>query len=278
MVSIFDYFSYHEFLKDWIEEKRQDNASFSQRAFLRNVGISSPAVLQRTLKGSSLSQKYDQIFAKAMSLNKTETTYWIKLIEYGNSKSIPERARIFADLLSKRSIFPQYCIDDNLLKFFKLWYYPVVREIIHILNGKEDYNKISRMVIPSITTIQAQSAVKFLEENGFLKRDKSGLLSQANPFFSTGGARHSGLLSAYHLKNLEINTSVVADIQDDKVAMSSLTLSLSSETYDQMRKELAEFRNRMLELARKETNANQVFHLNFTFLPRSREASEKEDS
>ena len=270
MISIFDYFTYHDFLRDWFTARQNVEPNFSQRAFLRSVGISSPAVLQRTLQGALLPKKYIAIFSKALGLKENESEYWIKLVAYGNAKKVSDRQRIFVDLLSKRSVFSQYKIDDNLLKFYKLWYYPVVLEVVKILDGVEDYNKISRMVIPPITTIQVESAIQFLLENQFLIKTKDGL-QPGYPPCTEVASKQSALIAAFHLKNLEVNRSVAEEYNEEKVDMESLTLSLGEASYSLLRKELLAFKERILELAKQESEADQVFHMNLSVLPRSRQ-------
>lgn len=275
-MTIYDYFSYHEYLEAWFDFQKKNQKRFSQREFLRRANISGSAVLHRVLQGARIPSKYILNFIKALELNASEMDYFYLLIDYEDAKSVKDRGEAFSGLLKKRAAFPKYQIDDQAIKFFKRWYYPVVREIISLLDGEEDYNKISRMVIPPITSIQAKNAVKFLEKNNFLTRSDDNRLELSEPFFSTGAPRVSGLLAAYHLKNLEINGEAVDQVDKGLLSMSSLTLKTSPETYSQMRKELADFRNRLISLARADEDPSQVFHLNFTFLPRSRGLKDKE--
>lgn len=275
---IYGFFSYHEFLITWFKNREREGNPISQREFLRKAQISGSAMLHRVLKGGKLPKKYIDSFIQAIGLSAPEAEYFRTQIEYGNSNRIEERGNAFSNLLRLRSVFPQYQMDDRALKFFKRWYYPVVREIIDLLDGSEDLNRISRMVIPPITTVQAENAIKFLEKNSFLKRNQHNRLELADPIISSGSKRKSGLLASYHLKNLEVNHKALDIANKDLISLSSLTLKISPETYEQMRNELADFRSKLLELARADQNPSQVFHLNFTFLPRSRNLHEKEES
>ena len=275
MNSIYDYFSYHQFIEDWLHYQKERNGRFSQREFLRLSGISSSAVLHRVLQGNKIPEKYIHSFAMAMQLRDGEEDYFRLMIRYQDATTVRERGEAFSDLLRKRSAIPKYQIDDRALQFFKRWYYPVVREVISLLDGEEDYNRISRMVIPAITANQARHAVTFLEKNGFLVRKRKKLIP-ADPFFSTGARRESALLAAYHQKNLEINTEALDLVDKEFLSMSSLMMTMSDEMYGNVRKELADFRNRLMELARNDKKpADRVYHFNFTFLPRSRSVREK---
>ena len=277
MIDIFSYFSYHEFLEGWLENQEGSDKHFSQRDFLLSAGIKGSSTLQRIRRGNKIPRKYIENFICALDLKPNEAEYFRTLIAYEDAKEIKTRGDAFSSLLKQRSIFPHYQIDDRSLQFFKRWYYPIIREVVHLLDGSEDWNKISRMVTPPITTVQAQNAVLFLEKHGFLKRNKKGRLERTEPVISTGARRKSGLLASYHQKNLEINSQAMDLVDKELLSLSSLTVCCSKDTYQQMRNELADFRNRMLELARRDKKADQVFHLNFTFMPRSRSIGEKED-
>jgi len=274
---IYDYFSYHDFLDAWFESAKTEDPLFSQREFLRRGQINGSAVLHRVFQGQRLPKKYIKAFSKAMELNISETEYWEKLVEYEDAKTIKQRAKAFSTLLELRSEIPKYQMDENAIDFFKRWYYPVVREVVHLLDGNEDCNKISRMIIPTISPAQASNALQFLEKNGFLKRNKSGILELSDPIISSGAPRVSALLAAYHQKNLEINNKALDLVDKKLLSMSSINVTVSQRTYEKMRQELAEFRKRMMGLAQEDRDPEQVFHLNFTFLPRSRPAREQGD-
>lgn len=270
MAPILDYFDYRRFLADWFEERRSLDPTFSQREFLRRAGITSSAVLHRIVKGGKLPPRHLESFVKALELGAEEAEHFRSLVRYADAGTVSERAEAYESLLRRRSEVPMYRIPDEAMGFFRRWYFPVVREVVRLVDGQEDLDRISRLVVPPITTRQAEIALRFLERNGFLRRDDRGRLEQADPFVSTGAPRKNGYLESFHRRNLEINAEALQLLDPEEVAMSSLTLSISKATYTRIRKEIADFRKRLLEIAAEDPEPEQVFHLNLLLLPRSR--------
>ncbi|MCB9496008.1 MAG: TIGR02147 family protein [Fibrobacteria bacterium] len=270
MVRVLESFDYRRFLADWFEERRAADPSFSQREFLRRAGITSSAVLHRILKGGKLPSRHVEAFVTALELSSVEADHFRNLVRYEDAGSVAERAEAYEALLRGRSGVPMYRIPDDAMRFFQRWYFPVVREVVRLVDGEEDLDRISRLVVPPITTRQAGDALRFLERNGFLVRDARGRLAQSDPFVSTGMPRKSGHLESFHRRNLEVNAQALDLLASEDVGMSSLTLAVSRSTYARMRRELARFRKRLLEMAAEDPAPEQVFHLNFLFLPRSR--------
>lgn len=273
---IFDYFNYIDFLNDYFSFEKSLNPSYSQREFLRKANISGSAVLHRVITGGKkLNKKYIPNFCRALGLKKRESNYFETLVDYGNANTLENKNEHLKALFRIRSSMPEYRLLDKKLNFFRQWYYPVVREIVSLVDCRDDYNLISRMVVPSITSVQAKNAIKFLLKNGFIKKEKSGRYLLTEPFISTGDPIKSTLLARYHHKNLEINQKAVDLVPKELISNSSLTLSVSEKTFHRFRQEIQDFRARLMAITKEDPNPERVFHVGFTVLPRSRKKGSK---
>lgn len=273
---IFDYFNYIDFLNDYFSFEKSLNPSYSQREFLRKADISGSAVLHRVITGGKkLNKKYIPNFCTALGLKKKESFYFEALIAYGNANTLENKNEHLKTIFRIRASIPEYRIIDKKLNFFRQWYYPVVREIVSLVDCRDDYNLISRMVVPPITSVQAKNAIKFLLKNGFIKKEKSGRYLLTEPFISTGDPIKSTLLARYHQKNLGINQKAVDLVPKELISNSSLTLSVSEKTFHRFRQEIQDFRARLMAITKEDPNPERVFHVGFTMLPRSRKKGSK---
>lgn len=270
-VNIFDFFSYQEYLNAVYAHLKDTRIGFSHRTFARDAGIASPNYLHRVLKGErNLTLNYVPNFCKALKLNAEETKYLEALVQFNNEKSSQQKEEFLRKLLTLRYSRGEYKIQDKKLLFYSRWYYPIIRELVVIIDFKEDYNLLARSCIPRITSVQAENAVKYLVKNGFIKRDDRGRYTYANPVISTGPEVNSTILRKYHKQTISQCVDALDTIKVEDRDVSSLTMSVSKKTYLAMKKEIQDFRKRLLAMAKEDKQGEMVCYAGFQLIPKSK--------
>jgi len=64
-------------------------------------------------------------------------------------------------------------LSDNEFDFFEKWHHAVIRSLISILDFKDEYRALAKMVRPAITTGEAKESVGLLDKLGMIKKDLS---------------------------------------------------------------------------------------------------------
>jgi uncharacterized protein (TIGR02147 family) len=269
-VSIFNFFDYREYLNAVYNQKKNQQSGFSFRSFSRDAGITSPNYLLRVLKGARhLSLEYVPKFCKALRLSGDEAQFLEALVCFNNEKKIDHKEQYLRKLLTLRCRRGQHRIEDKKLQFFGKWYYPVVRELATVLDFMEDYNLLARSCLPRITAVQAKNAVAYLVKNGFIIKNAAGRYNYSEPVISSGDEVNSTLLRKYHRNNLFQCAQALDTIAKEERDISSLTMAVSRKTYYEMKKEIQDFRKRLLAMARADTNPEMVCLTGFQLIPRS---------
>ncbi|MBN1758393.1 MAG: TIGR02147 family protein [Chitinispirillaceae bacterium] len=276
-IDIFNYFDYREYLQAVYRWKKEHEKGFSHRSFSREAGISSPNYLHRVLNGErSLSESYLEKFCNALKLSRNECQYFSKLVQFNNESDSSKKESLLRALLSLRYRRGIHRISDKKLQFFSKWYYPVIRELAAVLDFGDDYNLLARSCIPRITAQQAGNAVGYLTKNGFLELNENGKFVRTEPVLSSGNEVRSLILRKYHRQTLLQSIDALDTIEPENRDVSSLTLSVSKKTYIAMKKEIQDFRKRLLQMARNDANPEMVCLAGFQLLPRSRVHSRKQ--
>ncbi|MDB5102483.1 MAG: hypothetical protein JWP91_172 [Fibrobacteres bacterium] len=275
----FAYFGYRDYLRDTFEHRRKTDPGFSHRRFLAAAGIPGSGYLVKVLKASlRLNRKYVPNFCAALGLSGREQQYFEKLVEFGNEKRHEPKQALLKDLLRLRAANPELSLSDKRLKFFKRWYYPVVREVISLTRFRGDFNALARMVVPPITAVQAENAVKFLSKNGFIALEKEGHYSLTEAFITSGDLVNSTMLDQYHRANLALNCEALDLVPPDLRSASSLTLTLSEANFERIRREIRDFRAHLMAISNEDPNPERVFHIGFIALSRSRKKKDGTDA
>ena len=268
-ISVFMYFDYRDYIRAVLETMQSKGLSL--RAIQENAGVSGSAFFSRILDGSRpLSIANAKNIAKSWGLPDDESDYFLDLVRFGNEKNVDVREELLRKLLAVRANNQEFALQDSSLKFFSKWYYPVLRDLLPLLPPNMPAEKIGRMFTPVLRAPQVESGIRYLMESGFVTLDENGVYHVEQPIVSTPPRVRSTILRKYHLKNLEVNSEVYDLFTSDDRSVTSVTCSLSKESFEKVREEIAKLREKILALSREEKNPDRVCHVGFQLVNRAK--------
>ncbi len=269
--SVFSFFEYRDYLRAYFAWRKETDTAFSHRIFLKDAGIEGSAYCVRVINGQrKLSPKYIQNFIRALRLKVIDSRYFETLVRFCNEKNPDKKAGFLTELLSIRSVHGGKTLDDRKSRYFSKWYYPVVRDLVDMVDFKEDYGLLARMLMPPLKESQVKSAVKYLVETGFLAKTEDGRYHSTEETISTPPVVHSTVLTQFHKKNLELDLHAFDALDPEDRPYSSVTLSLSKQGFDKVREEIRLFRQKLLALQWQDNAPDRVCHVGFQLLPRAK--------
>jgi uncharacterized protein (TIGR02147 family) len=110
----------------------------------------------------------------------------------------------------------------------------------------------------------------YLEQNGFIEKDARGRYRQTDSVITTGPEVKSALMAHYHKKTILQSAQAIDEIPSKDRDISSVTMSVSKQTYLEIKKEIQDFRKRLLSLARNDKNPEMVCFAGFQLVPKSK--------
>jgi uncharacterized protein (TIGR02147 family) len=268
---IYTYFDYRTYLADYYAFAKSNDPAFSHRVFLKKAGIPGTIYLHRVInRQRKLSPKYVDSFIGALELGPRQSRYFRTLVIYGNTRLISEKEPLLRELMELRAQDNELSLQNNQLNFFSKWYYPVILELLTVEAFTGDYKRLANQVIPRISPAQAAGAIRFLLKNDFLKKTEDGNLVPNNPNISTGPEARSTILAHFHRQNLQWCADSLSEVESTERDISSLTLGISYTTYQIVKKEIQDFRRRLMKLAEEDQRAEMVAHVGFQLMPRTK--------
>ena len=265
MADLFKYLDHRRYLKDYYREQKEKRGStFSFRTFARAAGLSSPNFLKLVMDGKrNLGPDGIARFGKALRLNKEETTYFENLVHFNQASTDDERNEWYKRLSTSKKYREIREIEKNYFVYFSHWYYAAVRELVLLPDFKEDPDWIARHLSPPITVREAKTAVELLLKMGFVKRDKSARLVQAERNITTAREVQSLAISNFHRQMIQRASESIERTQPEKRDVSSLTLALSKEKFTEAKRRIQEFRRELNVLLSEEGKSEAVYQVNF---------------
>ena len=269
-MDVFSYFDYRKILKELYQEKKFKDKQFNYRKLAELAGFSSPGFFTNILSGKrNISDKTAERLAAVFCLTPPEREYFLYLVHADQAKNHSRRKHFFDRAVAlKQSHFNLKQVESY--QFYDHWYYTAVRELIAVKPFKDNYRELARSVYPNITISQARDAVRVLEELQMIQRNATGYFEQADPYITSVGKITAAHLSQYHMETSMLAEQAMDKCNKDIRNISTLTLGISEDGYQEIIKRIRAFRKDLLELAQQEKKKDRVYHMNFHLFPMSK--------
>ena len=176
--------------------------------------------------------------AAAMGLAGFEQTYFVLMVSYAHAKDDKARRAAFEERCALAHAHKVRVLGNEEFDYFKSWKNPVLREIAPHMPGAKPL-EMARKCKPQIS---------------------------AAPVAARDMQRQMG---EFAVKALDLPLS--------ERDMSGLTMGLTRRAYEKIRKEIADFRRRIVAIASEDDETEQVYRLNLQLFPLSERIDNRVD-
>ncbi|MFW5959855.1 MAG: TIGR02147 family protein [Chitinivibrionales bacterium] len=264
------YSDYREYLRDFFRDRKERIKSYSYRVFCRKAGIASPSRFKEVVSGErNLTERTIPLFIKGMGLSDQEGSFFTALVHFNQSRSDEEREKYLEEMLVYRRNKVKSLIPLSSYEYFSRWYHPVLRELACLLDWKDDYRLLAKSVQPQIKVSEAKQGIATLLKLGFLKKDRHGRYTQAEPVITTGPEVDSFSVRSLNKEMSILGTRAIERFHREERDISSLTVGASHETYKSIKEEIQSFKERIISLVSDDQESNRVYSLNIQLFPLS---------
>jgi len=280
MKSLFEYLDYRLYLADYIADQKKTTRLFSFKTLADKAGFGARDFLYRVIKGQrNLTDKSARQVSTALCHTSAEAEYFKTLVFYNQEDNPGHKERLYHTLISlntrKHGTAHLRHVREEQYEYYSTWYHSVVRSLIDLHRFSGDFARLAGKVRPQITTRQAKSSVQLLESLGLIIKESDGTYRVTDKTITTGPDLSSPVIRNYHRATIDMASRAMDIWPGEERDTSSLTLGISKQTFEKMRKKLREFRHELLQLARDDKEADRAYHLNLHFFPVSSGIEEK---
>jgi uncharacterized protein (TIGR02147 family) len=274
MIEIIEYTDYRKFIQDYYDERKRTSA-FTWRDFARDAGFSSAVYLKYVCEGKkNLSIGAAGSVAAAMGLVGFEQTYFVLLVSYAHAKSDETKRAAFEERCALAHAHKIRVLGNEEFNYFKSWKNPVLRELAPHMPGAKPL-EMAHACRPKITAAEVSETLDFLVRAKLLKKDRNGNYRQTDRSISMGSVDAVPVaardmqrqMGEFAIKSLNLPLS--------ERDMSGITMGLTQRAYDRIRKEIADFRRRVIAIASEDEDTEQVYRMNIQLFPMSEKLNGK---
>lgn len=278
MKSIEFYTDYRQYLADFYEFKKKSSKHFSYRQFSIKAGLNSPSIYREVVAGKrNLSLQSISAFTKGLNLNERDARFFENLVLFNQSKSEETQKKYLAILRGLRYRKPQKQIPVHLYEYYEKWYNPVIRELAAAIKWNNDYSRLAQAVNPAIKTSEARESVELLLSLGFLRKNADGTFEQSNPDITTGAEVNSMAIRALNREYARLGMEAINRFPPSERDISSIIMAIPREKLSDFKREIVDFRKRIISLAGEMTgNSDSFYSLVVEFFPVGQSHSSQE--
>ncbi len=270
MPEIYQYSDYRIFLKELLEEKKKENRLFSHRAVLQRMGVSSSGFLANVISGrKNLTPDQVQKLSAILKLKAAEARYFECLVLFTQARSLEDRNAQMKRMVANQKVETR-ALSKKQLNLFSNWHYVVLREMLFFHRLKDDFRAAARMLMPPISTEEVEKAVSELEALDFIAKDAEGIYRQKDSAVTTGDEIRSLQVANFQMETMELAKAALDKLPMHERDISCMTVTLSMESFDQVKSEIQAFRKRISAIAVADKASDQVFQCNIQFFPVTR--------
>lgn len=269
---IFEYLDYREFLKDYYQQKKNANPSFSLRVFSDKIGFKAKDFISRIMNGEkNLSIQSIPKVAKGLKLGKHETSFFMSLVKFNQARSMDERNTAFEEMQEVLKVIrfaeKQYLLGHCQYLIFSHWRHLTIRSLIGMFGFNGDYKTLAKQVSPKITVTEAKESVQLLEESMLIKKDAEGNYKLTDSAITTGDRTSRLALRGFHQHCLKLGADSIDRDPPDSRHISGLTLGISKESYHRIVERVNAFRKEIALIAEEDSDADKVYQMQFLLFP-----------
>ncbi|MBN1308628.1 MAG: TIGR02147 family protein [Chitinispirillaceae bacterium] len=271
MPSIYNYINYRDYLRDFFVEQKQFQKQLNHRAVLKKMGISSTGFLSNVIRGKkNFNEEMSKKLGKIINLATRERRYLNDMVAYTHAKSIEAKKKYLDRLLAMRKTGLAHISDDQF-SIFSRWYYVYIRDLLCFFDFKGDYQALAGLLDPPIKPEEAEAAIRDLERLGFITKDNNGCYRPVDRLITTGDEVHSVQLANFQLATMDMAKRSLERHPAEKRDISFVSLTLSAESFSQVKSEVQAFRKRLLLMAKDERKPDRVYQCNIQLFPVTRQ-------
>lgn len=275
MKDVLEYTNYRQYIADYYAEKKAKSA-FTWQVLTRAAGFSSPVYLKYVSEGRfNLSEDAAARVASAMGLENYEFDYFCEMVKFDHAKKDEEKKAIFNKMLAIADIHKVRIIEGDSFRYFESWKNPVLRELAPAMPGAKPL-ALAKACRPEVTAAEVSESLNFLLKSNFLQKDENGNYVQTEKSITTGPMDVTPLaVRGMHRQMGEFALDAIEGVSQDERHFSGLTLGVTRSAYDEIVQEIAAFRKKIIAIATRDDETDEVYRLNVQFFPMTKKSVKK---
>lgn len=233
--NIQEYHDYLEYLKDWVEYLRNEDAEFSLRKVAKEARMASGYLSMCFNRKRKLAEKSYQKIKPLLKITGKEEKYLDLLRIVAESEDPKLRVNALTSLQKMKDYRNANRSELEVHQYLSKWYFVVVREMVRMpeFSGHEEW--IQERLRGRISQKEISEALKFLVEFGFVSKSEAGTYSVAEKQLNCEEGVYRLSLGEFHRQMLDWAKASIEEIPRDQRLLLGHTVTLTRENFEKVK-------------------------------------------
>ena len=264
---IYRYHDYREFLRDWIQFRKETVPNFSLRVLATEAKVAL-GFLSMGLSGKrSFSAETLSKMVKPLRLKAMEASYLELLRVVAESDDQEVRINALKRLQRSQAYRRQNPKETEAYRYLTHWYYVAIREMAGMKDFQASPNWIQNTLHPKIPLKDVQEALKFLTENGYVDVTSEGKAKLVNKNIECLGGVYRVAIAQYHTQMLGLAAQALHDFPLAERTVLGHTMAISKANYDEVQQVLEKALKEISVIGNRSKDPDTVYHIGFNAFP-----------
>jgi uncharacterized protein (TIGR02147 family) len=275
-LDIFQYFSLRRYFCELYAGVKKECTRYSYRSFSADLGYGETNFMHLVCSGKrNISTNTARTVVEKLGLSHARRKFFLGLARFDNARAPADRSSILEELAGLIEETLPTRMSKDQFAYFSNWHTVVIRELAARKDFRADANWISKQILPAITAEKAQEGLDLLVRIGYLVPEPTQptgsqplRLVPADIHVRSPKEAKSAALFRYHNQMIEHGRTSMSRIDGWRRDISGVTIRIDDDTMQQIKKEIQEFRARILNLSENcNGDGKQIYQLNVQFFP-----------
>jgi len=257
---------YREFFQRYYARQKETIPLYSYRIMGQKLGLDASQLFRIIHKSEHLPTRCIPLAKELLGLTGRSGKFFETLLAASKTRSNANRKELLDKAYSLRDVERQ-SIGSHELQFFSQWWIPVVLSFLEVSEGRVNPEIIAARLVPSITKAQATEAIEILKSLGFVKKLSSGRLALKQTHLTYNGPEKALAVRGFQKQILSLATSALDTIPADKRDISTLTLAVDAECFNDIREMTREYRRQIQKRVEESTTPDRILQLSLALFP-----------
>ena len=235
---------YRPYLRNVLEKRIAANASYSLRAFARDLEVS-PQMLSFVLNGKKgISQESAADIAERLELGPAESSYFVDLVTLNHARS--PQARKLAEYRIEERLSSQTTYKTLEVEAFKAisdWHHYAILELSFTKGFKADPKWIAERL--GISSFEASQAIERLKSLELFEKDKKGNLRKTELNISASYGTPSSALRKLARQLLQKASESLESQSIDERDITNMTMAIDPSLLPEAKQMISDFRRKL---------------------------------
>lgn len=273
---IFQYFSLRRYFCEIYVAVKKECTRYSYRSFSADLGYGETNFMHLVCSGKrNISINTARKVVENLGLTHARRKFFLGLARFDNSRSAADRSSILEELANLIEETLPTRMSKDQFAYFSNWHYVVIRELAARQDFRADAHWVAKQILPSISVEKAQEGIDLLRRIGYLipnpqpaSNEHPSRLIPADTHVRSPKEAKSAALFRYHNQMIENGRTSMSRVDGWRRDISGVTIRIDDDTMQQIKKEIQDFRARVLKLSEHcSTDGKQIYQLNIQFFP-----------